>query len=316
MHPTPPPYSRPCKLPLPPAGATLAIHTGIIYSSAPVDWTRPRPHKTDEAWIRGPAKDESGIVADIVNSRFVWDPGWGWRPVQLNRGAACGAVSGGVAWALIVFLQWLERRCPFYYQGLQRMRLLLCSTNVPSATNRLRIWNWHCATTLHCLAWQRKTFFIYFFFKKGEKNKLQHDIERTCECTSVFLFPLGGPTLVPSTRPYQFSMTFYTGIQIHNLSGLFSLTELLNECPSHIQICPAAIMKTQGFPLGLTVCEIHCFFFISLPTALTMAMALQSDCNPCFLCVYANVCLDITDSGLIVSLPAFKKIRLKSQLNG
>lgn len=42
-----------------------------------------------------------------------------------------------------------------------------------------------------------------------------------------------------------------------------------------------------------------------------MATALQSDCNPCFLCVYANVCLDITDSGLIVSLPAFKKNQIK-----
>ena len=37
-----------------------------------------------------------------------------------------------------------------------------------------------------------------------------------------------------------------------------------------------------------------------------MASVLQSDCNSCFLCIYANVCLDITDSGLIVFLPAFK----------
>lgn len=106
-------------------------------------------------------------------------------------------------------------------------------------------------------------------------------------------------------------MTFYAQIQIYNLSGLFSPTELLNECPSHIQICPTAIMKTQGFPSGMTVCKIHCFLF---PTALTMATVLQSDCNSCFLCIYANVCLDIADSGLIVFLPAFKnQIKVSSK---
>lgn len=40
---------------------------------------------------------------------------------------------------------------------------------------------------------------------------------------------------------------------------------------------------------------------------LTMASVLQSDCNSCFLCIYANVCWDITDSGLIVLLLALKK---------
>lgn len=42
-------------------------------------------------------------------------------------------------------------------------------------------------------------------------------------------------------------------------------------------------------------------------TALTMAAVPPSDCDPS-LCIYANVCLDITDSNVIVSLPAFKKI--------
>lgn len=146
-------------------------------------------------------------------------------------------------------------------------------------------------------------------------KKLRHDTVslRNTEFIGVFFFSLGGPTLlgVPLTRPYQFPMTFYARIQIYNLSGLFSPTELLNECPSHIQICPTAIMKTQGFPSGMTVCKIHCFLF---PTAPTMATVLQSDCNSCFLCIYANVCLDITDSGLIVFLPAFKnQIKVSSK---
>lgn len=151
-------------------------------------------------------------------------------------------------------------------------------------------------------------------FKK-KKKKLWHDTVslRNTESIGVFFFSLRGLTLlrVPLTRPYQFPMTFYAWIQIYNLSGLFSPTELLNECPSHIQICPTAIMKTQGFPSGMTVCKIHCFLF---PTALTMATVLQSDCNSCFLCIYANVCLDITDSGLIVFLPAFKnQIKVSSK---
>lgn len=46
-------------------------------------------------------------------------------------------------------------------------------------------------------------------------------------------------------------MTFYTGIQIYNLFSLFTHIELLNERPSHIQICLTAVMRKQGFPLGL-----------------------------------------------------------------
>lgn len=47
---------------------------------------------------------------------------------------------------------------------------------------------------------------------------------------------------------------------------------------------------------------------LSILTALTMAAAPPSDCDSS-LCIYANVCLDITDSTVIVLL--FFKLKVK-----
>lgn len=62
----------------------------------------------------------------------------------------------------------------------------------------------------------------------------------------------------------------------------FFHAELLNECPSNIQISPPALMKTWGFPSGTTICKLPLLL-------LTMVTELQSDSNSSFLWIYANV---------------------------
>lgn len=53
-----------------------------------------------------------------------------------------------------------------------------------------------------------------------------------------------------------------------------------------------------------------------IAVSLTADNVLQSDSNSCFLCIYANVCSDITDSSLIVFLSAFKnEIRVSSKMH-
>lgn len=51
-------------------------------------------HKTDKAWIRGSVKDESSIVADIVNSRFSTIGAKSGEAQQNN----VGPVFEGLAW--------------------------------------------------------------------------------------------------------------------------------------------------------------------------------------------------------------------------
>lgn len=85
--------------------------------------------------------------------------------------------------------------------------------------------------------------------------------------------------VLPLTHPSIFSISkdIYDRIQISNLSGLFSHTELLNERPSHIQICPPSRNEDMRISLG---CGDP---WLSILTALTMA-AVRLRLSSLYLC--------------------------------
>lgn len=89
-------------------------------------------------------------------------------------------------------------------------------------------------------------------------------------------------------------------IQIANLCGVFPLPHTLNFLMNVLHIFKYAPSRDEDMRISLGYRD-------SCLAALTMAALPPSDFHSS-LCIYANVCLDITDSGVIVSLPAFKKI--------
>ena len=116
-----------------------------------------------------------------------------------------------------------------------------------------------------CILWLFITGMIVLKKKKVKKSRLIH----------FHFFVLGLNTI---TFPFH---------------SIFFHIPLLNECPSHIQMCPTVVMKTPGFPLG-------CGDILLSALLLTTPSVVQSLLNSCFLCINANYCLDITDSNLIV----------------
>lgn len=103
---------------------------------------------------------------------------------------------------------------------------------------------------------------------------------------------------------FFFPKGIHAWIQISNLSGLFPPSLALNFLMNVLHIFKYAPSRNEDVRISLGYRD-------SCLAALTMATVPPSDCHSS-LCIYANVCLDITDSCVIVSLPAFKKIWLKS----
>lgn len=101
-----------------------------------------------------------------------------------------------------------------------------------------------------------------------------------------------------------FPKDIHAWIQISNLSGLFPPSHTLNFLMNVLHIFKYAPSRNEDMRISPGYRD-------SCLAALTMATVPPSDCHSS-LCIYANVCLDITDSSVIVSLPAFKKIWLKS----
>lgn len=119
-----------------------------------------------------------------------------------------------------------------------------------------------------------------------------------------------GSTLLRETSPWlilqfsQFPKTFMTGFQSLTFP-VYSLTP--NFLMNVLHIFKYAPSRNEDMRISLGCRDP----WLSFLTALTMAALPPSDCASS-LCVYANVCLVITDSGVIVLLPALKKIWLKS----
>lgn len=105
--------------------------------------------------------------------------------------------------------------------------------------------------------------------------------------------------VLPPSLFFFFLKDIHAWIRISNLSGLFPPSQTLNFLMNVLHIFKYAPSRNEDVRISLGYRD-------SCLAALTMATVPPSDCHSS-LCIYANVCLDITDSSVIVSLPAFKK---------